>query len=127
MRTQPGEGAVISKEFNPKAERTHSVWNGTVDVWNLKDALANKSFYVLETNYDRTAAPPGYDDRRYPAMNCFETMTAHGVNVQSVQALLTANPTRNALTTFSTVFEPATGYFVAYQQNCAPGPHCKPF
>ena len=119
---------MISKSFSPKDERAHDGWNGTVDVWNLEEALAQKSFYVLETNYDRSAPPPGYDDRRFPAENCFEkVITQKGVNVRSMETLLSTNPTRNALTTFSTVMEPATGYFVAFQQNCAPGPHCKPF
>jgi acid ceramidase len=126
--TKSGEGAVISKEFNPQEERSHGTWNGTADVWNLQDALDHDSFYVLETNYDRSVAPPGYDDRRFPAMNCFENViTQKGVTIESVRTLLSTNPTRNALTTFSTIIEPATGYYAAFQQNCAPGPRCKPF
>jgi hypothetical protein len=71
--SESGQGAVVAKAFEPKAAAVpRSVWNGTVDVWDLAEELRAGSFYVLETNYDRTTAPPGFDDRRYPAENCLE-------------------------------------------------------
>lgn len=72
LQSEAGQGAVIAKAFEPTAAAASSVWNGTVDVWNLSNELKKGSFYVLETNYDRTTAPPGFDDRRYPAENCLE-------------------------------------------------------
>lgn len=72
MQSEAGQGAVVAKAFEPTAAAASLVWNGTVDVWNLADELKKGSFYVLETNYDRTTAPPGFDDRRYPAENCLE-------------------------------------------------------
>ena len=43
-------------------------------MWHLSDQLSNNSFYVIETNYDRRAAPPDFDDRRYPAENCLDAV-----------------------------------------------------
>ena len=70
---QSGEGAVIAKAFNATAEKAHEPMTN-VDVWPLTEALSDGSFYFLQTNYDRKSAPPGFDDRRYPAENCLDAL-----------------------------------------------------
>lgn len=122
-----GEGAVITKQFNASAERNGLPWNPTRDVWHLGGELATGSFYVLQTNYDRWKPPPEFDDRRYPGMNCLEAVGPAKLDAASVWGVLSSNPTRNALTTFSTVMSPGAGHFEAHSQNCAPGPDCAPF
>merc|ERR1712222_132432 len=61
--TNSGEGAVIAKQYNKTAEKAGIPWDPNADVWNLTESLSKGSFYVLETNYDRRSAPPGFDDR----------------------------------------------------------------
>ena len=124
---QPGEGAVVTKQFNESAESAGVPWNPTADVWDLQGELSNGSFYVLQTNYDRWKPPPEFDDRRYPGMNCLEAIGKDKIDAGAIWGVLSSNPTRNALTTFSTVMSPASGHFEAYMQNCAPGPDCVPF
>jgi len=124
---QAGEGAVVTKQFNESAESAGVPWNPTADVWDLQGELSNGSFYVLQTNYDRWKPPPEFDDRRYPGMNCLEAIGKDKIDAGAIWGVLSSNPTRNALTTFSTVMSPASGHFEAYMQNCAPGPDCVPF
>jgi len=124
--TEKAQGAVVALDFNGTAEKRGESWK-PYDVWHLSDQLSNNSFYVIETNYDRRAAPPDFDDRRYPAENCLDALGTHGVTLPALWKVMSSNPTRNALTTFTTLMVPKTGHFEAYVQNCAPGPQCAPF
>eukprot|EP01065_Artemidia_motanka_P026093 TRINITY_DN30_c0_g1_i2.p1 TRINITY_DN30_c0_g1~~TRINITY_DN30_c0_g1_i2.p1 ORF type:complete len:648 (+),score=231.09 TRINITY_DN30_c0_g1_i2:607-2550(+) len=115
----PGQGAVVTLAFNQGAH--------PVDVWPLQEALGNGSFYVLETNYDRLKAPAAFDDRRFPGENCMDAMGPENLTYENLWRVMSSNPTRNALTTFTTLMSPTTGHFEAYKAFCAPGQHCAPF
>ena len=123
---QSGEGAVIAKAFNATAEKAHEPMTN-VDVWPLTEALSDGSFYVLQTNYDRKSAPPGFDDRRYPAENCLDALGPKKLTPAELWKVMSATPTRNAMTTFTQILSPKTGHFESYKQNCVPGPTCAPF
>merc|ERR1712032_1348510 len=115
---QAGEGAVIA------------LGAGKDEAWQvrrLEDELAIGRFYVLQTNYDWPDAPPAFDDRRYPAVDCLEKLGSNRISHQSLWGLMSSNPTKNALTTYTTLMSAETGYFQAYRQFCAPGPNCVPF
>lgn len=120
-----GNGAVVTKQFVDESDRGKK--NSTVDVWELADALKNGSYYVLETNYDRASPPPDFDDRRYPAMNCMDMIEPETFGPSDLWKVMSSNPTRNAMTTFTALMSPTTGHFEAYAQFCAPGLHCAPF
>lgn len=115
---QSGEGAVVTLAGGQ---------DEALMVRELKDELANGSFFVLQTNYDWPKAPPAYDDRRYPAMDCMHKLGADNINWASLWGVMSSNPTKNALTTYTTLMSAETGHFEAYKQYCAPGPHCMPF
>jgi len=125
--TQPGEGAVVAKTFNSSAEKAGVSWDPNYDVWPLSESLQAGSFYVIETNYDRVAPPPSFDDRRYPAVDCLDKMGPNQLNVNSLWSIMTANPTRNGLTTFTMLMSAGLGHFETYKTQCTPGPHCVPF
>ena len=117
-----GEGAVITKQFSGKDAKPP-----TKDVWKLSEVLANGSFYLAQTNYDRTGPPPAFDDRRYPVQNCLDDGGQASVTKAGLFQIMSANPTRNALTTFTTLMSAGLGVFEAYTQRCDPSPHCAPF
>merc|ERR1712046_469428 len=83
--------------------------------------------YVVQTNYDWPTAPPAFDDRRYPVMDCMNQLGAAGTSLKSLWGVMSGNPTKNALTTYTTLMSAETGHFEAYQQFCNPGPNCVPF
>ena len=131
-----GGGAVITKKLIEKS-----------DVALLDDALANGSYYVVQTpaaapwprrasgslparrNYDRDGPPPAFDDRRYPIVDCLDNHASGAPSVSRgmLFEIMSANPTRNALTTFTMLMSPSNGTFEVYKQKCDPGPHCSPF
>merc|ERR1712070_994444 len=115
---QSGEGAVLA--LGAGKDEAYMVRE-------LKDELAVGSFFVLQTNYDWPNAPPAFDDRRYPAMDCLHKLGSAGVSLQSLWGVMSSNPTKNALTTYTALMSAETGHFEAYQQFCAPGPNCMPF
>jgi acid ceramidase len=94
-------------------------------VRSLTDASDN--YYVAQTNYDWPAPPPSFDDRRYPVMDCLNKLGSGGINLKNLWGVMSSNPTKNALTTYTTLMSAATGHFEAYSQYCAPGPTCQPF
>ena len=96
-------------------------------VRELKDELVAGNSYVVQTNYDWPAAPPAFDDRRYPVMDCMNQLGAAGTSLKSLWGVMSSNPTKNALTTYTTLMSAETGHFEAYQQFCKPGPDCVPF
>ena len=115
------EGAVIAKQFSKDGT------NSNVDVWYLNESLANGSYYVLQTNYDRKTAPPDFDDRRYPGMNCMDGLSSESFGAKDLWGVMSSNPTRNAMTTFTSLMSPTLGHFESYIQYCTPGPDCAPF
>ena len=115
------EGAVIAKQFSKDGT------NSNVDVWYLNESLANGSYYLLQTNYDRKTAPPDFDDRRYPGMNCMDGLSSESFGAKHLWGVMSSNPTRNAMTTFTSLMSPTLGHFESYIQYCTPGPDCAPF
>lgn len=116
--TAKGQGAVLSLESN------HS---SPVDTWTLDSRLQEGSYYVLQTNYDRTKPPPAYDDRRYPGMNCMDKVGQAGITYSTLWDVLSSNPNMNGLTTFTMLMSAETGHWEAHKQQCLPGPGCNPF
>ena len=51
---------MIAKTFNVSAEKQGLPWDTNYDVWHLSEAVQAGSFYLLQTNYDRTGPPPSY-------------------------------------------------------------------
>jgi hypothetical protein len=88
--------------------------------------LTNESHYVVQTNYDWPAAPPAFDDRRYPVMDCLNQLGPEGMTWQNLWGVMSSNPTKNAATTYTTLMSAQANKFEAYRQYCAPGPHCSP-
>jgi len=115
---EAGEGAVITLGGG-KSE--------AYMVRELKAELAVGSHYVLQTNYDWPAAPPAFDDRRYPAMDCMNKLGMERVSLETLWGVMSSNPTRNAMTTYTALMSAQTGHFEAYQQFCKIGPDCVPF
>ena len=69
----------------------------------------------------------GFDDRRYPAENCLDALGPKKLTPAELWKVMSATPTRNAMTTFTQILLPKTGHFESYKQNCVPGPTCAPF
>lgn len=90
-------------------------------------ADGNDTYYVAQTNYDWPSAPPAFDDRRYPVLDCLNKLGEPGIGYKSLWGVMSSNPTKNALTTYTTLMSAETGHYEAYQQFCAPGPSCVPF
>jgi acid ceramidase len=112
------EGAVIALKAGSTTPQT---------VRLLSDALKNNSFYVAQTNYDWPAAPPAFDDRRYPLEDCMHKLGSARIAWNTLWAVHSSTPTKNALTTYTTLMSAETGHFEAYKQLCLPGPNCFPF
>merc|ERR1712178_50047 len=113
-----GQGAVIALAAGKTTPQ---------DVRLLSDAAANKSFYVVQTNYDWGMKPPAFDDRRYPIEDCMNRLGSNKVGWNTLWAIHSSTPTKNATTTYTTLMSAETGHFEAYKQFCTPGPHCFPF
>jgi acid ceramidase len=96
-------------------------------VRTLSDAIQNKSFYIVQTNYDWPSSPPAFDDRRYPIEDCMNKLGSEKVGWDTLWAVHSSTPTKNALTTYTTLMSAETGHFEAYKQLCLPGPTCFPF
>jgi len=115
---QAGEGAVIALKAGSTTPQT---------VRLLSDALKNNSFYVLQTNYDWPTAPPAFDDRRYPMEDCMNKLGSDKIAWETLWAVHSSTPTKNALTTYTALMSAETGHYEAYLQLCLPGPNCFPF
>lgn len=125
--TGGNEGVVVAKTFNASAEKAGAPWSPNYDVWQLGEAVQAGSYFLLQTNYDRTGPPPSFDDRRYPAEDCLSKLGAANLNASSLWKVMTSNPTRNALTTLTMIMNAKHGHFESYKTQCTPGPHCAPF
>ena len=116
-----GEGAVITKG---KPSTPGGKDGETVDVWLLGDEIKqNNTFFLVETNYDRTGPAPSGDDRRDPAIKCLDELTPKGYDFNGVYNVLAAIPNLNRLTLFTTLMHAKEGAFEAYRQYCQ-GLHC---
>lgn len=69
--TKPGEGAVVTRDRDR-----------AVDVFRLNPPAG--AWYVLETNYDRTDAPPSGDDRRHPLQRAMNATGADRISAASL-------------------------------------------
>merc|ERR1712070_902833 len=87
---------------------------------------ANDTYYVAQTNYDWPAAPPAFDDRRYPLLDCLNKLQPDGISFKSLWGVMSSNPTKNAATTYTTLMSAETGHYEAYKQSCLPGRSCNP-
>lgn len=116
-----GEGAVITKG---KPSTPGGKDGETVDVWLLGDEIKqNNTFFLVETNYDRTGPAPSGDDRRDPAIKCLDELTPKGYDFKGVYNVLSAIPNLNRLTLFTSLMHAKEGTFEAYRQYCQ-GLHC---
>jgi len=88
---------------------------------------SSDTYYVAQTNYDWPAAPPAFDDRRYPLMDCLNKLRPDGISHKNLWGVMSSNPTKNAATTYTTLMSAETGHYEAYKQQCTPGLHCQPF
>lgn len=104
-----GEGAVITKDG---AE--------TLDVMTIarQETKAHEQF-VVETNYDNWKAPPFFDDRRVPAIDCLKELGPAKTNLPNLFNLLSAQPNLNRLTTFTVLIDVAADSYESYKQRCA--------
>jgi len=112
---RPGEGAVVTKGAAKELGKDGE----TIDLWSLSDEIAqNGTFFLLQTNYDRTGPAPPFDDRRDPGVLCMEQLGQAGTNFNGLFNVLSAMPNLNRLTTFSTLMHTETADFEAYRQQC---------
>jgi acid ceramidase len=69
-------------------------------------------WWLTETNYDHWENVPAADDRRDPAnQNMLDMGSAEGVNTESMFSVMSAYPTFNAHTTYTTMMDPAAGTY----------------
>merc|ERR1712070_1360661 len=91
----------------------------TVDVWQLSDQIAqNDTYFLVETNYDRTGPAPSSDDRRDPAMLCMKDLTPSKYDFNGLYNVLNAVPNLNRLTVFTTLMDAKKGRYEAYREYC---------
>jgi len=113
-----GEGAVIALAAGSSKPESIRL---------LSDELKKNNTYVAQTNYDWPAAPPAFDDRRYPLEDCMKKLGSSRIRWNTLWAVHSSTPTKNALTTYTTLMSAESGHFEAYKQLCLPGPNCFPF
>jgi acid ceramidase len=114
---KPGQGAVVSREKNE-----------TLNLRTLSEALADNSFYVLETNYANypnengtIPPPPFFDQRRTAAEQCLNATSQADVSFPSLFAVLDTKPVRNRLTVYSILMSAQQdNHWQVWQQDCEP-------
>eukprot|EP00929_Paragymnodinium_shiwhaense_P096413 TRINITY_DN57_c0_g1_i1.p1 TRINITY_DN57_c0_g1~~TRINITY_DN57_c0_g1_i1.p1 ORF type:complete len:381 (-),score=82.14 TRINITY_DN57_c0_g1_i1:371-1513(-) len=92
--TQPGEGAIITRD------RDHAV-----DVFPLN--ASHGRWYIVETNYDRSAKPPSDDDRRHPTKRFLNKTGQVGFSDEQMMAALSntqVNPGERATLNGETIY-----------------------
>ncbi|XP_023658990.1 N-acylethanolamine-hydrolyzing acid amidase-like [Paramormyrops kingsleyae] len=104
---QPGEGAVVTRDRS-----------GAADVWVL-DPLHGQWFRV-ETNYDHWNPPPHGDDRRTPTIKALNATGQENINLDSLFKVLSASPTCNRITIYTTVMSAGTPekYRTVMREKC---------
>ncbi|XP_074650148.1 acid ceramidase-like isoform X1 [Tubulanus polymorphus] len=85
-----------------------------LDVW----CMNKTDFYILETNYDHWEKPFILDDRRTPAHNCMNKLTAKGVGIPGLFNVLSSKPVLNKLTTYTALMQVNSGHIETYLQYC---------
>lgn len=108
-----GQGCVITRDRD-----------GAIDTWYMKKKDPN--WYILETNYDHWKAPFFLDDRRSPANNCMKKTTSRGMSFAGMFNVLSSQPVRNKLTTYTALMQVNTGQLESYKQYCNE-PSCVPW
>ena len=108
-----GQGAVITKGKTDLGD------GETIDVWSLADEIRqNNTYFLVETNYDRTGPAPPSDDRRDPAVLCLKELTPAKYNFNGLYNVLEATPNLNRLTTFTALMHAKTGRYETYREFC---------
>merc|ERR1712072_1073611 len=70
--TMVGPSYVISAGPDDGAISTYQAGStGPIDVLTLSSAVANGSYFILQTNYDHWNSPPFFDNRRDPRKTAF--------------------------------------------------------
>jgi len=85
-----GQGAIITRGRKD------------AEVWHLgSESISQKStWYLIETNYDHWEMPPFYDDRRTPAIHCFDEIGQQNVSLPALYNILSTKPVLNQVTNF---------------------------
>lgn len=104
--TKSGEGVVITRS------RTKCL-----DQMSLNPT--NKTWFVLETNYDNWKPPLIIDDRRTPGKACMNKMGQENVSFKGLYNVLSTQPVLNKLTTYTTLMQASSGKMETYIRNCA--------
>jgi len=108
-----GEGAIVTRTAN---ESLH--------LQELSTHLSMGKQYILQTNYDNWQKAPFFDDRRTPGQHCMDTAQEMGaIGFKGVFQVLSAIPTRNRLTTYTTLMSTHDGRMESYEQYCYES-HC---
>jgi len=113
-----GEGAIITNK--PNTTRA-------LDVWDLTKGKPDAApYYLLQTNYDHWVAPPQFDNRRYAAEDCMNKLGQQGMTKENLYNVLHAHPSRNRLTTYTTLMSVADGTLENSIQYCVEA-GCEPW
>lgn len=105
--TSAGEGAVITREYD-----------AVINVWLLSAALANGSWFLLETNYAHWKEPPFFDNRAGPGILCMQQLGQADVGFPGLFNVLSGKPNLNDLTTYTALMNVATGEVQSFLQIC---------
>jgi acid ceramidase len=109
----PGEGMVITN-----APNTTTAFNQ----WPLSEGEPRNStetpWYLLQTNYDNWVQPPFFDDRRNPALDCMNQLGPDKISKETLYNVLHAHPSRNKLTTYTSLMNCAEGTVESSKQYC---------
>ncbi|KAL9971638.1 hypothetical protein ACROYT_G017833 [Oculina patagonica] len=103
--TKSGEGVVITRS------RTECLNQMSLNP-------ANKTWFVLETNYDNWKPALVVDDRRTPGKACMNKMGQEGVSFKGIYNVLSTQPVLNKLTTYTTLMQASTNKMETYIRNC---------
>lgn len=98
--TQPGEGAVVSRDRDT-----------AVDVWTLSD----DRWFLVETNDDHWKPPN--DDRREAANHSMSKYTPQSIGADALWDVMTQHPTLNELTTYTAVMNADKDYYESVLEN----------
>lgn len=108
--TQPGEGAVITRN-RLGADVSHGADRG---IWRIDPPA---QYWRLETNYDNWNPPPSGDDRRDPANKAMSELGQGNVDGDHLFEVLSQPPVLNSGTKYTTLMCPATGEYRVIVRN----------
>jgi acid ceramidase len=107
-----GEGMVITN-----APNTTTAFNQ----WPLSKGYPKNStspWYLLQTNYDNWVSPPWIDNRRDPAVECMDNLGQSAISKETLYNVLHSHPSRNRLTTYTSLMNCAEGTIESSKQYC---------